>query len=126
MYEEVDWVTTRAQCSVPAMFARLLAGVKSDVAARNALRSSEDTATFEVVEAEREFTVVRNNGDTRRVRFEHDESAIPSSRRRSLQFLRNDQTSVSQAECVFLVKGEEIDLIGVCATPALTKLFFPA
>ena len=76
MYEEVDWVTTRAQCSVRAMFARLLAGVKSDVAARNALRSSEDTATFEVVEAEREFTVVRNNGDTRRVRFEHDESAI--------------------------------------------------
>lgn len=119
---DVDWVTARARCSVAGLFVRLLTAVRHDVDTRNALRLPEHPATFEVIEADQEFTVVRNNGDTRRVRFEHDASGVRAHYGTRILFYATFRFNRS-AECVFVIENEEVE-DWYLRQLALQKLFF--
>ena len=43
---DFDWVTARAECSIPRMFVRLQSQVNADVERRNSLLSSNERLKF--------------------------------------------------------------------------------
>lgn len=128
MNEELglDWVTARAQCSVARAFITLLAGVRKDVAIRNALLATSGGARFEVVEASgNDFSVFQQvaGGQVRQVRFECDESMV-MIRGPKGYFLRLSLTIDFSGFCRFVTEeGDRLDSWQVRKL-ALEDLFF--
>ena len=64
--ENLDWVTSRVECSVAKVFARLSLGVKSDVEIRSSILGTEGGPTFEFYGQDRAFMVTRRIGQNQK------------------------------------------------------------
>jgi hypothetical protein len=72
-----DWITARSSCSLPNVFKALRLQVIEDVKARNALRPSNSSYEFSVVEHGADFAVLLEAKDVQRsVMFSLAEHAI--------------------------------------------------
>ena len=76
-FDEADWVKARVNGSARAAFFRLLAGLRKDVATRNAHRKPGDAFKLEIVESKDGVTIARHDGGSpKQVRFTHGDGRI--------------------------------------------------
>jgi hypothetical protein len=117
-----DWVSARAQCSLPNVFRALRLQVEEDVKTRNSLRPNNSPYEFSVAENADDFTVLLEGKDVRRaVVFSLAEHAI---------LVRDDNkmfevtlTFNDEGECKLNVNEKQRDLWQV-RRMALEQLLF--
>lgn len=121
---EFDWVTGRAQCSLPNVFKELRSNVKDDVMTRNSLRPVHSTYAFSVVETGNSFTVVlEGNGVQKSIAFSLAEHAIVVKDDRGYQMFDVAVNFNEKGECK-LVANEVARELWEIRRMALEELLF--
>ncbi len=118
-----DWITARSSCSLPNVFKALRLQVIEDVKARNALRPSNSSYEFSVVEHGADFAVLLEAKDVQRsVMFSLAEHAISVRGDEGAQMFEVTLTFNDEGECRLNVNGKGRDLWQVRRL-ALEELF---